>query len=246
MCSPCGPGCGPCDPCCGPFECSPKCYNSAQLEALPQCAPRIPPPFPKCITVQQPPRMICKKRVVFTEKIVPEPMVVNRCRQITIPKVVDATRVIKVPKLIWVSQMVREPRVIYYPSMIPDPYVVCYPKRVCEPREVCQSILCQPKPQTIDIPPPREYCCYPNGPINYKPSAACPPCPIGPCAPGGGCCPLPCFSTNQYPIAEGRCGPCGPCGPGCGPCGPRCGPCGPCGPGPCGPGPCGYGPCGPC
>ncbi|XP_034127507.1 DBF4-type zinc finger-containing protein 2 homolog isoform X2 [Drosophila guanche] len=234
MCSPCGPGCGPCDPCCGPFECSPKCYNSAQLEALPQCAPRIPPPFPKCITVQQPPRMICKKRVVFTEKIVPEPMVVNRCRQITIPKVVDATRVIKVPKLIWVSQMVREPRVIYYPSMIPDPYVVCYPKRVCEPREVCQSILCQPKPQTIDIPPPREYCCYPNGPINYKPSAACPPCPIGPCAPGGGCCPLPCFSTNQYPIAEGRCGPCGPCGPRCGPCGP------------CGPGPCGYGPCGPC
>uniref|UniRef100_A0A1A9X280 IGFBP N-terminal domain-containing protein n=1 Tax=Glossina brevipalpis TaxID=37001 RepID=A0A1A9X280_9MUSC len=177
-CPPCGP-CSPCDPCCAPFECSPKCYTGAQLDAVPQCAPRIAPPHPKCITVQQPPRLICKKRVVFTEKVVPEPMVVNRCRQITIPKVVDTTRVIKVPKLTWVSQMVREPRVIYYPSMIPDPYVVCYPKRICEPREVCQSILCQPKPQTVDIPPPREYCCYPTGPINYKPSAACPPCPMG-------------------------------------------------------------------
>ncbi|XP_030556564.1 uncharacterized protein LOC115759702 [Drosophila novamexicana] len=177
-----------CDPCCGPFE----------------AEPRIPPPCPKSITVQQPPRLICKKDVVFCEKTIPEPMVVNRCRNITIPKVVETTRVIQVPKLIWVSQMVREPRVIYYPSTVPDPYVMCHPKKVCEPREVCQTLLCQPKPQVIDVPAPTEYCCYENGPVGYTASPSCPPLS------GNDCCSMSTFGAQQYPMCELPCGPCGP------------------------------------
>ena len=166
----------------------PKCYTQCEVDAMPQCPPRYPPPCPRSLTVQHPPRLICKKNIVFTEKIVPEPMVVNGCKQITIPKVVETTRVIRVPKLIWVSQLVREPRVIYYPSMVPDPYVVCHPKKVCEPKEVCTAILCQPKPQKIDVPPPTEYCCYPVQKPAYRrnedccqapcccPNTICPPC----------------------------------------------------------------------
>lgn len=78
-------------------------------------------------------------------------------------------------------------------------------------------MVCQPRPQIIQVPPPKEYCCYPTGANFAKPEPGCGNPAQAPCIPG------PCGQSN--------CGPCGPT-PGCGPCDNYCGPavlpCGPC------------------
>lgn len=57
--------------------------------------------------------------------------------------------------------------------------VVCKQRIVVEPKEICQTIVCQPKPQTIQIPEPREFMCAPTG-TAYMNRPGCPPVPVLP------------------------------------------------------------------
>ena len=66
--------------------------------------------------------------------------------------------------------------------------VVCQPRCIVEPKEICQTIVCQPKPQTIQIPAPREFICAPTG-TTFVNRPGCPPVPVLPL--GKPCYPYP-------------------------------------------------------
>lgn len=169
----------------------------------------MPEPGPelaqRCITVQQPPRLVVEKKVIFVKKIRQDPKLINAMREICIPHVTTEVMIMRIPKLTWVTQVIKEPKVSWHEEKHAEPQVVCYPRVVVEPKEVCQAILCQPTPQVVRVPPPTEYCCYATGPttLNCRPASRyrCPPCP--PYVPPGPASPL--YS------------PCPPCPPYCAP-----------------------------
>lgn len=217
-CGPCGPFYNPLASCAIP-ECGPCLYTSADLSSMPQC-PSVCPPAPcgpRFVTVQQPPKTICKKDIVYVKRSVIDKHVLPCTKTVCEPKLIYKPKTIMTPIVIWKKRTIPCPQVIWYKKVVPDPKVVCATRVINEPKEVCRTLVCQPRPQIIQVPPPKEYCCFPTGANFMKPEPGCGNPAIAPCGP-----------------CEPGCGPCGPCAPACGPCPPMCGPCGP------------FGPCGPC
>lgn len=217
-CNPCcPPACGPCPPQGNPFpcipcepknvskmeklkrkkkltenffKCAPQCMTNQDLCSMPQC-PGICPPQkcgPSFVKVQQPPRLVCQKKVVYTKRTVIDRHVVPQTREICEPRLIYQPKVICEPCIVYKKRIVPEPKIVYYKRVVPDPKVVCQPRTIVEPREICQTLVCQPKAQVMQIPEPKEFVCAPTG-TTYMNRPGCPPIP---CLPLGKPCD-PCF-----------------------------------------------------
>lgn len=176
---------------------------------MPQC-PAICPPQqcgPTFVKVQQPPRVVCQKKVVYTNRTVIDKHVVPNTKEICEPKLIYQPRTICEPVVVYRKRIINEPKIVYVKRVVQDPQVrardflsrvklnvslflqvVCQTRCIVEPKEICQTIVCQPKPQTIQIPPPREFMCAPTGTAYMNR----PGCPQVPCLPlGKQCNPCP-------------------------------------------------------
>lgn len=160
-------------------QCPPKCYTAQQLRSMPQCPANCPPQKcgPQFVKIQQPPRMMCQKNVIYTKKTVIDKHVVPECKTICEPRLIYQEKTITEPCIIYKKRVIREPRIIYEKKVIQDPKIVCQARTIVEPKEICQNILCQPKPQTIQIPDPNEFICTPAG-ASFVNRQECPPIPM--------------------------------------------------------------------
>lgn len=164
---------------------------------MPQCAGNncCPPTCgPRFVTIQQPPRTVTKKNVVFRNRCVINKSVLPCLRTVVEPKVVYSDRTICFPKVNYYTRTVHDPKIVFYTRNEPDPKLVCYNRTICEPHEICQTLMCQPKPQVVPVPAPLEYCCYKTAPPTLNVRAGCAPC-------------MP-WSTLCGPSSTGN--PCGP------------------------------------
>lgn len=172
------------------FQCAPQCMTNQDLCSMPQC-PGICPPQkcgPSFVKVQQPPRLVCQKKVIYTKRTVIDRHVVPQTREICEPRLIYQPKVICEPCIVYKKRIVPEPKIVYYKRVVPDPKVVCQPRTIVEPREICQTLVCQPKAQVMQIPEPKEFVCAPTG-TTYMNRPGCPPIP---CLPLGKPCD-PCF-----------------------------------------------------
>lgn len=148
---------------------------------MPQCPDVCPPQKrgPQFVQVQQPPRVVCQKKVINTTRTVIDKHVVPQYKEICEPRLVYQPKVICEPFIVYKKRVVPEPKIVYYKRVVPDPKVVCQPRTIVEPKEICQTIVCQPKAQTIQIPEPREFMCAPTG-TAFINNPGCPPVPCLP------------------------------------------------------------------
>ncbi|CAG9807473.1 unnamed protein product [Chironomus riparius] len=189
----------PCVPC-PPKDCGPKCMTAPELACMPQCPSICPPQTcgPQFVKVQQPPKLVCQKQVVYTKRTVIDKHVMPNTKEICEPRLIYQPKVICEPCIVYKKRVVPEPKIVYYKRIVPDPKVVCQPRTIVEPKEICQTMVCQPKPQVIQIPQPKEYMCAPTGTTFYnRPGCAPVPClplakPCDPCAPKEFSCYDPC------------------------------------------------------
>lgn len=175
---PCAPG-SLCDPC------VPKTYAAHDLNCMPQCATICPPAQcgPRFITVQQPPRVVAQRKLINCSRTVVDKHVVPRTKTIVEPKIIYQPRAYIEPCIIYRKRVVPDPKILYYKRIVPDPKIVCTPRTIVEPKEICTTMVCSPKPQIVQIPPPPEYCCVPQC-TGFTKSPACSPCdPV--CGPKG-------------------------------------------------------------
>uniref|UniRef100_A0A8W7K5P5 Uncharacterized protein n=1 Tax=Anopheles albimanus TaxID=7167 RepID=A0A8W7K5P5_ANOAL len=193
-CGPCTPCPVPCTPCspygqcrpylrCGSSWCGPTISSAHGLHCIPQC-PTIYPPQrcgPRFITVQQPPRLVAQKEVIHCRRVVYDRCVVSHTKAIVEPKLIYRPKTICEPCIIYKRRTVAEPRIVYCRRFVPDPRIICRPRTIVEPKEVCTTLVCHPRPQTVQIPPPRNYCCVPSG-INFSKNCYTPPRSSGYCA----------------------------------------------------------------
>lgn len=155
---------------------------------MPQCPGVCPPQKcgPNFVKVQQPPQLVSQKQVIYTNRTVIDKHVVPQTREISVPRLIYQPKVICEPCVVFKKRVVPEPKIVYFKRIVNDSKVVCKPRIICEPREICQTILCQPKPQFMQIPSPQEFICAPTG-TSYMNNTSCPtvPClPLGqPCYP---------------------------------------------------------------
>lgn len=144
---------------------------------MPQC-PVICPPAqcgPRFITVQQPPRVVAQRKLINCARTVVDKHVVPRTKTIVEPKIIYEPRCYVEPCIIYRKRVVPDPKILYYKRIVPDPKIVCTPRTIVEPKEICTTMVCQPKPQTVQIPPPPQYCCVPTG-TGFTKAPACSPC----------------------------------------------------------------------
>ncbi|KAL1374217.1 hypothetical protein pipiens_018222 [Culex pipiens pipiens] len=190
MCDPCCSPCDPCYPCypCGPScpppcapgslcdPCVPKTYAAHDLNCMPQCATICPPAQcgPRFITVQQPPRVVAQRKLINCSRTVVDKHVVPRTKTIVEPKIIYQPRAYIEPCIIYRKRVVPDPKILYYKRIVPDPKIVCTPRTIVEPKEICTTMVCSPKPQIVQIPPPPEYCCVPQC-TGFTKSPACSP-----------------------------------------------------------------------
>jgi hypothetical protein len=151
--------------------------TSQELCSMPQCPSICPPQScgPRFVQVQQPPRMVCQKKVVYCNKTVVDKFVVPETRCIMEPKLIYQPRQICEPHVIYKQRTIQEPKIIYCKKIVPDPKVVAKCRTVCEPKEICQTIMCRPKPQCIQIPPAKEFICSPADTTCYENKPGCLP-----------------------------------------------------------------------
>lgn len=143
---------------------------------MPQCPGICPPQScgPRFVKIQQPPRMVCQKKVIYTNRTIIDRHVIPETRTICEPKLVYTPKTICEPCIIYKKRIVQEPKIVYYKKIVSEPRVVCKSRQICEPKEICQTIMCQPKPQTIQIPPAKEFFCSPTG-TAFINRPGCPP-----------------------------------------------------------------------
>lgn len=137
------------------------------------CEPRKCPP--RFITVQQPPRCVVQKKVIMQARNLIDHKVLPCKIKVTEPKLIYVPRTITIPYIYNTYRTVKDPKIMYVAKVLPNPSVVQSRRIVTEPHEICQSMLCQPKPQIVQIPPPPEYNCYKvQAPrYNCKPPVPC-------------------------------------------------------------------------
>lgn len=143
--------------------------------------PSICPPQkcgPQFVQVQQPPRLVCQKKVVYCNKTVLDKHVIPQTKVITEPKLIYEPKTICEPVVIYKKRTIQVPKVVYYKRIVPDPKVVIKPRVIAEPKEICETILCRPKPQMIQVPPPKDYFCTPQGTAYFNVPGECPQLPI--------------------------------------------------------------------
>lgn len=150
---------------------------------MPKCEPLYPPYRERCVTVQLPPKLIMRRKTVYTKKLLQYPRIIKKETSIQVPTITETEKVVKVPVVTWALKVIKVPKVYWYPSYVPYPQIICIPRVTVEPKEICQTMLCQPKPQIIDIPPPEKFCCYETGPQTLRCAQPCPPVPPPPCPP---------------------------------------------------------------
>lgn len=179
---------------------------------MPQCGAPCGPCGPKFITVQQPPRSVVQKQMVYRPRTIIDKRVIPATRTIKEPKVIYVPRTVMVPRITYHRRTMPDPKIVYCARIVPNPKVVCSSRYVCEPHEICQSMVCQPKPQIVQVPPPRDYLCYKSAPAVFHGKPGCPPCPC----PAGSCAgPTALYGGPQPGAGAPSCGPCAPCGPCC-------------------------------
>lgn len=166
------------------------------IDSMPQCSDICPPQKcgPQFVKIQQPPRVVCQKKVIYSKRTVIDKHVVPETREICEPKLVYQPRVICEPVVVYKKRIVSEPKIVYVKRCVPNPKVVCQPRTIVEPKEICQTMVCQPKPQIIQIPQPQQYVVAPTG-TSFMNNQNCPPCPVLPLG-------KPC---NPQPVKEFRC-----------------------------------------
>lgn len=147
-----------------------------------QIIPDIYPPQkrgPPFVQVQQAPQVVCQKKVIYTKRTVIDKHVVPQTKEICEARLVYQPKVIYEPYVVYKKRVVPEPKIVYSKRVVTDPKVVCQTRTIVDPIEIGQSILCQPKAQTIRIPEPQEFTCAPTG-TAYINNPGCPPClPLG-------------------------------------------------------------------
>lgn len=140
-----------------------------------QCPGNNCPPTcgPRFVTVQQPSRLVTQKQVIMRNRCVIQKHVVPCTRTVVEPKLVYYNRTICEPKVTYHKYVVHDPKIVYCTRNEPAPKLVCKRRTVNEPHEICQTIMCQPKPQVVPVPPAFEFCCYKTAPpadVNGTPS----------------------------------------------------------------------------
>lgn len=178
-----------------------RVYGRNDLCSMPQCPTVCPPTYgPKFVCVQQPPQVVCKKKVVYCNRTVIDKHVVPQTKCITEPKLIYEPKTVWDPCVIYKKRTIQQPKVVYYKKIVPDPKVVCRTRIIQEPKEICETMVCRPKPQKVQVPPPKAYVCTTTGTKIES-------CPSGPCGPGDACL-----------LPYGACGPCDPSPSSCNPC----------------------------
>lgn len=108
-------------------------YTSADLSTMPQC-PSVCPPAPcgpRYVTVQQPPRTVCRKDIVYCKRSVIDKHVLPCTKTICEPKLIYTPRTICEPIVIWKKRVIPCPRVLWYKKIVPDPKVKSKRKKTC-------------------------------------------------------------------------------------------------------------------
>lgn len=118
---------------------------------------------PRYVQVQQPPRMVCQKKVIYCNRTVIDKHVIPQTKVITEPRLIYEPKTIIEPCIIYKKRVIQQPKIIYCKKIVPDPKVICKPRVISEPKEICQNIMCHPKPQMIQVPTPTEFVCSPSG-----------------------------------------------------------------------------------
>lgn len=152
-CGPCGTAspCGPCGPFYNPlgslcipevllhnlfrkytfflntnnFQRGPQVYTSSDLCSMPQC-PTVCPPAPcgpRFVTVQQPPRTVCRKDIVYCKRSVIDKHVLPCTKAICEPKLIYTPRTICEPVVVWKKRVIPCPKILWYKKVVPDPKV---------------------------------------------------------------------------------------------------------------------------
>lgn len=128
---------------------------------MPQCPSSPLPCGPRFIQVQQPPQIVNAKKVIYCNRTVVDRHVVSGQKEICEPKLIYQSRTIREPCIVYRTRVIQEPRIVYCKKIVTEPRIVSKQRTIQEPKEICQAIMCQPKPQTIQIPAAKEFICSP-------------------------------------------------------------------------------------
>lgn len=144
---------------------APRCYTARDIQNMSQCPSSCPPPNcgSKFITVQQPPKLVCRKNVIYCNRTVLDKRVIPQTKVVTERKLIYTPKTVCEPYVIYKKKVIPEPKVICVKRMVTEPKVMVCPRTITEPKEVCQTMVCHPKPQCIEVPDPCAYNCYPTG-----------------------------------------------------------------------------------